>query len=131
MRPIPGECVVGCPLGGLLRCPVCEATITYRSHDPTWRPTGGSCETGCQLFLMRGREARCGFEWRYSPWGRQYKPLEEETRALWMRRLDWWDFSLACPMDWLVFADWLDENGFPLNAAGVRANFASPFEEYK
>lgn len=124
--------VVECPVGGIQTCRVCGALLTYRARSPEFHtPSGGECETGCQLFLMRGREARCGFEWRYSPWMSKYKPLEEETKALWERRLEWWDFSLACPMDWLVFADWLDEHGFPLNAAGIRHNFQTPFEEYK
>lgn len=116
-------------------CPVCERELTQWSAPPAqypWDQAGFTCEH-CNLY-ERGRTCgRIGFEWQKVAknfWAPD-TPILVETRAMHERRAEWAAFSLTSAMEWLVFADWLEEQGFPLNAAGIRENFQSPFEEYK
>lgn len=110
-------------------CPVCERALTLWLAGSAY--AGVSCE-GCALYERGLKCWRIGFEWQktsrnlYAP---ESPILTETTRLHTDSR--WRAFTLTSAMEWLVLADWLDENDFPLNAAGIRANFTNPFEEYK
>lgn len=114
-------------------CPVCDGKMgrCFRVHGlfRSFVDTQASCECGLyRLFCEPGKGSPLVYKFREQivcaiwPYDQRDAPIAEARRL----HAEDWESHAQYPEDvadhtaWMVYADWLDENGFPCTARAVR-----------